>query len=373
RLEGPNLDSLTIKGYPYEATLGKSGVGYDACGVWIQDASWAEDGSMLIWFHAETGDCGDNAISELPLKSMGVAVSHDGGITAEKIGQIIATSEVSAHPDKITGQGDAGVVRIGDYFYMYILDTFDYQPAWTTQVARSHVSDMGMPGTWWKWTGGSSWDAPGIGGVGAALPSSYILGHTPSIHAPSGNVALIWHNHAHPAPTGGLVLSFAPDGLHFTGMKEPLIHFDSVYVNPWNRGEDAPQLLGYPSLVPEQGGDAWSDSFRLFYVYLEPGASWHLRNYVQRPVTMVQMDGPQEAQVYLALSRYSSNHGDSWVTTAPALPVGEYHLEETLGYVMTAPGSGRTPLHDCLIESWGDHMLNVGSGCGGEETLRIAG
>ena len=104
-------------------------------------------------------------------KSVGYAVSEDGGLTFRaatganpSYGQLIASpNSTTAHQ---TGEGDHGVVRIGEYLYMLFID-WDGPAAihggTTVGLARSAVTDRGRPGAWRKWFNGT-FAEPGVGG-----------------------------------------------------------------------------------------------------------------------------------------------------------------------------------------------------------------
>jgi hypothetical protein len=61
----------------------------------------------------------------------------------------------------------------------------------------------------------------------------------------------------------------------------------------------------------------------------------------------------------------------SWVTTA-ALP-DDYRPEFTVGSVFTRDYGGLTPLLDCYIPEWNDHMIGVGTCGDGVQRLRLLG
>jgi hypothetical protein len=74
------------------------------------------------------------------------------------------------------------------------------------------------------------------------------------------------------------------------------------------------------------------------------------------------------------LTRYfNSAVGDHWVTTT--LVPSAFATQSFLGYVFTQAYPGTTPLYDCYISAWGDHMVDVSANCGGNgvEMLRTLG
>lgn len=136
---------------------------YDECGAWLNSALVEEDNQTLHgWYHSEAM-C--NYSGGFTNKSMSYAKSTDGGMTWEKPGHpqnIVLRSpshNISVDCEHCTDEGDATVVRDGDWLYMHFMewngwnadaDGSNNAGGFSAGVARSKLSDRGLPGTWKK-------------------------------------------------------------------------------------------------------------------------------------------------------------------------------------------------------------------------------
>jgi hypothetical protein len=92
---------------------------------------------------------------------------------------------------------------------------------------------------------------------------------------------------------------------------------------------------------------------------------------VRREITVSTNPGSEDVFL-VALSRYfNATRLDHWITTQVTDP--DYYLEFILGYVLTAPEQDTTPLFECYIPDWDDHMLATDPNCGGWPVIRRVG
>lgn len=367
RLDGPDLEHLNLNPSPIVIGPGSSGR-FDECGAWLN--AMMKDGNLIRgWYHAEE-QCNYTSTAFRTHKSVAYAESTDGGLTFYKWGyafnrELTATNQPT--PGSTTGVGDQSVVRFGDNYYMYFLDTV----TWQWSVARTPVSSGGQtvrchrsgdylvcatpqPSVWKKWFN-SSWASDGMGGSatplnlggGSGSASTYFDGV-------STKVAFISSADGH-----GLRLSLSSDGVNFTTLADPLLYVDA---ENWSRYPSPPntEFVVYPSIISPSANSSWGTSFYLFYTYAPPN-DWH-RYLVGRKVEVFANNQSNTPQVKVALSRYySASTTDHWITTA--MVPNNYALEFNLGYLYTRPQPGMVELVDCYYPPWDDHLITSNTGC----------
>ncbi len=355
KMQGPDMDNLTLDA---NSILGAgTGTNFDNCGAWLQSLAFA-DNIIKGWYHAEK-DC--NYQIGQTHKSVGYVESYDGGQTFVKPNypnNVVLQGSVPQQPNMNTGAGDQTVVRWKNNLYMYFMDLGD----WHTGVARATVSSGGLPGTWWKWYNGG-FTAPGLS---SDVTTIGFFGVSASHNALFDALTLIgtdkWF--------GGLKLSNSKNATTFTSVSEPLLITDD---EDWARDPADKELIVYPSIITP-AGNSWVNGFYLFYTYLQPGEDFTQRYLVYRKVEVSALPTAAQTQVRVELNNYFSNSlVDNW-TTNTMVP-NDFGFTQKLGYTFTqAQGTETTPIYDCNIPSWNDHMVGVG-GCSGsgEVFLRTLG
>lgn len=345
-VDGPTPASLGGKG---QVVLkpGPPGSPSD-CGRWITTAMQGL-GILYGLIHNETR-CNDPKGS---YKWMSIARSEDYGLTWRVLGPIISTDEVDLSHSQ--GEGDCTAVDGHDgYWYAYCLRRRDNKNV----VARAPIENP-APGKWFKWSG-RGWDAPGIGGTGAALNGP--LGMSAAYWSGTGLVLLV-------APNQSLRLSISEDKVHFATLPEPLVLYDQ---DNWQRPAPT-ELYAYPSMVADRGFNNIAGRFFLTYMYVPPGEDFSQRYLVVQEASITASAAPQYPQVRTALSRWVDADGDTWSTTGPTIsPARSYTFDRSLGYVMTAPppqGDG-VKLDECFSEQTGAGFLAPAGRCAAEDSER---
>jgi hypothetical protein len=292
-------------------------------------------------------------------KSMSIARSENQGLTWDVLGQIITGDEGSI-AGRQGGEGDCTAVDgHDDYWYAYCQRLRD----WKNTVARAPRDDP-APGKWKKWSG-RGWDAPGLGGVAAALSGS--LGMSSAYWTEADAVLLL-------ATTSSLQLSMSRDKLHFATLSEPIILYDA---SEWKRPAPT-DLYAYPSMVAEHGFNNIARHFFLTYTYIPPGRDFTQRYLVMHEASISLNSTPQRPQVRTALSQWRSADGGKWATTGPAISSDRsYAYDAHLGYVMTAPPKQipSVKLDECFSARSGGGFLAEAGDCAGQgnERRRVAG
>ena len=333
---------------------GPPGSGAD-CGRWITSVLNGLD-ALYGLVHNETR-CDDPHGS---YKTMSIAKSRDFGLTWDVLGTIITTDQPNAPHSE--GEGDCtGVDGHNGYWYAYCLRRRDGKNV----VARAPIENPG-PGKWFKWTG-FGWDAPGVGGTGAALnqfvgmSAAYWTGH---------NVVLLLGS------IGTAVqLSLSEDKVHFGIVADPIVLYDE-----YNWGRPTPsELYAYPSMIAaERGFNDIGEHFFLAYMYVPPNEDFSQRYLVMQEGWISAAARPQSPQVRTALSRWADADGRTWTTTGPTISRSHtFTYDKALGYLMTAPPADATAirLDECFSERDGVGFLADAGHCGsaGSERRRPGG
>lgn len=322
--------------------------GASDCGRWITSVMQGL-GVLYGLVHNET-HC-DNPQGSY--KWMSIAQSGDFGLTWQVLGPIISSEDADvAHSQ---GEGDCTAVDGHDgYWYTYCLRRRDN----ANIVARAPIEDPG-PGKWRKWSG-RAWDAPGVGGTGAALNG--FVGMSSAYWTDADLVLLL-------APNASLRLSISEDKVHFATLGEPLVLYDE---DNWQRPA-ASELYAYPSMIATSGFNNIAGHFFLTYMYVPPGADFSQRYLVVQEATIGASAIAQYPQVRTALSRWIDADGDSWTTTGPTIsPDRSYRFDRGLGYVMTAPPpqNDGVKLDECFSDRTGQGFLAPAGRCVTEASER---
>ena len=370
--EGPDINR------PAEG-ITKSERVFDACGAWLLGAITpaAAGNPIQGYYHAEEL-C--NYSAGQTLKSVGHAISEDGGLHFRRLGQILSAKDqpaitgvptAQAPSFGVMGQGDHSVIEWQGTPWMYFSGTDNSGP---TGVARRDPS-----GVWRKWRDAASgFSEPALGGASGGLPGVWARSASKSRE---GELYLIGYDLA--AAPNSIFLWRSTDGLNFARSTTPLMTLSDMEPQQ-NPPLPAEERILYPSLVPPGGDsyrDSWGSSVWLFYGLEDrphdpttngpfssiPGA----RKLVRREVS-VSFDDSSSDRSVIALSRYFNTvRLDHWITTQVVDP--GYRLESVLGYLLTTPERDTQPLFECYIPSWDDHMLATDPSCGGWPRLRRLG
>ena len=298
----PGPASIGGIGQPVGLNRSASPAALDHCGCWLQavaDLPADKAGVVRAWYHEEYRcNYTHNGYTN---KSVAYAESRDGGLSFEKIGwphnAIIqasgANTSATAARGQQVGEGDHSVVAAGAWLWLFFRE-WDETPDHRTGIglARSTVSDGGVPGSWKKFhcepTAGCGFTSEGIGGPSSMVTniSGSVVTWRPATASSSGLDEFIsigtrgpWHD---PAVYGhGARLAFSRPAageppVAFQQMAEPLIYAES---ESWVRNNASRELYAYDSIVadPNNPSALW-----FYYTYLLPGATFHERYFVRR-------------------------------------------------------------------------------------------
>jgi len=259
------------------------------------------------------------------------------------------------------GEGDCTAADGHDgYWYAYCLRLRD----WKNTAARAPRDDPG-PGKWEKWSG-SGWDAPGLGGVAAALDGA--VGMSSAYWTGAEAVLLL------ATAPAAMQLSVSRDKLHFFTLAEPIVLYDA---NEWKRPAPS-DLYAYPSMVAEHGFNNIGSRFYLTYTYVPPGADFTRRYLVVQEAAIEMGRVPQHPQVRTALSRWMAASDVMWATTGPPIAgARSYAYDVRVGYLMTSPPSElpSVRLDECFLPREGSGFVAEAGRCAAEgaERRRVAG
>lgn len=349
---------------------GRDETEFDWCGSWLDavERDLQDPGLLRAWYHAEA-DCAYTA--NQTHKSIAYAESRDGGLTFTKPDypdNQVVRSPYGGASGHHTGRGAPSVVRRDGHFYLYYQDV---RPdlSTVTAVARAPVSSGGVPGSWRNYTEGAdgrgSWTADALGGPATALETT-VPASSVSVHTPSDEVVLVRQH----ATSGGVVLQVSSDGIHFKALPEPIVPYLASQVRTDWGEVNRQQVIGYTSIVADDGAREWGGSFSLFHLYVFPGGTLRGERYlVRREVTVTEARADQPRST-IALTEYvDPGSGDTFGTSAPMLE--EYAAGEVLGFLLGSPGADRRPLFECT-SAGGDRF--VAAACGtGARTGRLVG
>jgi len=188
--------------------------------------------------------------------SSAVAVSNDGGRSFTRKGQILTSPHPYVARNHTGGLSGGGlcVDHTGKYLYNYYSDFTSQGANIQVCLARSRIEDRGMPGSWWKWNGGT-FDEPGLGGRDTYVMSAQAADATVFAHhvqyVPQMQrylMALLLTKHGESdgrsffnAKESGLYICSSQDGVHWG--KPSLAFVSSTLLIRGVPGIQAPTLL----------------------------------------------------------------------------------------------------------------------------------
>lgn len=339
---------------------------FDECGAWLSSIYKLDENHWIGWYHAEE-KC-RYEIQEIHM-SMAFTESFDGGKTWVKPNYpnnqvLTANSSFNNDPN----QDDAGmgrVIKIGEYFYHFF---FADAGGWRTHLARSRVSDLGKPGTWYKYYNGS-FSEPGIGGRS-----------TPVNNLPASGAFVVYNSYLNRFITSfvsgkfGFSFYYSSEGdfLSWNGFPQPQtareisiypqVSFNEDYrVDYWllPRTSNHKQVYAYGSLIAPGGdSDTAGKEFYLYYMKLFDGEGFDKRYLLRRKINLYQNStDPYWAKIPLVRYEKSSPRKTK-VSTEIAKPDEGYQKTRTLGYLLPYEKEGFRPLYDCYIPTWNDYMVS---------------
>jgi hypothetical protein len=319
---------------------------FSHCGKWL-NAAFVDDANTSVvhgFFHQEW-HC-DYADGLYTNKSVGYARSDDGGLTFAPAGatvQLIAGNNFSTTHQ--CGEGDHGVVRLGDDLYMLFIEwdgPSDIHGGTTAGLARSSAAEGGAPGTWLKWFNGT-FAEPGVGGRSDIVWVPGTAVYSVPAAAPDAviSIGVIFSAALEVAWSGG---ESAPPLTQWTpAVAGPLFNFGW---SEWNRNANSSELIGYPGLTSDAGAPGGelnaSEALFVYFTYLAPGEDFTRRWLVRRPLRFLQSAAaaPAPPTALAALSVWASLDGQRfWATSGPVTPStpGNFSLD-------AARHSGAQPL-----------------------------
>lgn len=246
-----------------------------------------------------------------------------------------------------------------------------YRATFRIGLARSPVSSGGKPGTWMKYYNGA-FSEPGIRGQSTGIGAGNLTGTAVNrVSVLAGALVAVGG--------GSPTMSFSPDGLSWYKMTMPLVYQEEFQ---WNRTIAKWDLVAYPTLVSEVGGDLNSE-FYLYYTYLEPRDTFDHR-YLSRKRVLLNVSAASlnndhfTAPVLGAIALwYSEANNDTWATAAMVAPSSGYTLKDwTAAYLPTAKMEEQSVrVYECYKNSTQDHFLTLQQdNCTRQsQMLRVAG
>ena len=305
---------------------------YDDCGAWLNSAI-VEDDNLTVhgWYHSEAM-C--NYSGGFTNKSMSYAKSTDGGLHFSKPAHpenVILRSpphNISTSCEHCTDEGDATIVKDGDWLYMHFMEWHGWHidaagsnnaGGFSAGVARSKLSDRGLPGTWYKWYNGA-WMEPAVGGQATAIP--VITGAHVYLLEEEGLNVCLGYRQIPQGQTAGPRLSWAAFGDHTTWVQsaEPLwaeATLSGTYDYPSLTGRfgSAGMKVGDGKVIYEYGvyfPPAWSELDWCTILFRHPIATY-------RSVPVSEVPGasttPRVAALIALPSYVSAAANDTWTTT----------------------------------------------------------
>jgi hypothetical protein len=360
---GASIDAQLPTPQPVGLQADPSPQSFSHCGKWLNAAHTdAANASLVHAFFHQEWRC-DYAQNLYTNKSIGYALSTDGGLTFAPLPeQIIAGRNFSAAARASQcGEGDHGVLQLGEYLYLFFLEwdgPTTLHGGTSVGVARALAASGGRPGAWYKWLGGA-WASPGVGGdadaVGA-LPgtAAYALADAPALMA----VGVMFSGPLNIAYSALDPTQWAP------AAAGPL--FTAGFAD-WRRSANSSELFGYPALVGAQGAAPLPSAHYVYATYLSAGRGFDRRFLVRRPVTLYsagQQAPLPPALAALSLWRCAATQRE-WATSGPVTPDS---APPAAAYALAQPALALLPTwaaSPALLELVECNCSSSGSGGGG--------
>eukprot|EP00927_Polykrikos_kofoidii_P076891 TRINITY_DN73902_c0_g1_i1.p1 TRINITY_DN73902_c0_g1~~TRINITY_DN73902_c0_g1_i1.p1 ORF type:complete len:538 (+),score=89.71 TRINITY_DN73902_c0_g1_i1:63-1676(+) len=335
---------------------------YDDCGAWLNSVV-VEDNNLTVhgFYHSEAM-C--NYSGDFTNKTMSYAVSKDGGLTWSKPGHpknvILRSPSGNISCSHCTNEGDATVVRHGQWLYMHFMDWngVNGDGSFSAGVSRSHISDVGLPAAWRKYWQGS-WSEPSDGGQATAIAN--ITGSHVYLLQEEDTAVCLGYRQTPLAPTSP-TLSWSRDHLEWRQSPEPLwtpLMGEGTY--------DYPGLTGLRGSQDLRLGETWFE-YGTYYPPTDTSLEWCTILF-RHPIQTFRAGaaGGSSAKAFQALSLYvNTDKNDTWASTGllaamPQVSAGYIRQVDTLAWLMTTNRSDATKnaiaLQDCRHS--GRHFVAV--------------
>lgn len=131
-----------------QEVIGPSTEGFDRDYAAPGSVISGQDGKLLMFYHGEYHPQEPNGF---PFNAgIGLAISHDGGVTWKRQGQIIKGKNDRLATDRVYGAGQPSVIMKDDYFYLFFID-WNGKDADVIHLARATKKSNGLPGSWEKY------------------------------------------------------------------------------------------------------------------------------------------------------------------------------------------------------------------------------
>lgn len=357
---GADLESLQIEG----VAIKKGGLGnWDECGAWLYSIYKITEQHWIGWYYGER-ICRYDEWKYVG--STGFTESFDAGKTWAKPdypnNQVISRNRVHDGLENNHGVGNGNVIEYDGYFYMFLFVDADNQ----IHLARSKVTDLGKPETWYKYYNGS-FSEPGLGGksspISEKLADRIVTYNTYLNRFISTAVSGLW----------GFTFFFSSDLLHWHNLsvdKNWKVFYPHVsyyqdsrvdHYPPHTSGSGYKQAYLYPSLIGLDGSS--NVSGREFYQYYtkvfdNDDNSLH-RNLMRRKIRLYK-DRKEPYYVYLTLIRYDKDNGQKVkVSTEVAKPSEGFIRKNKIGYVLPYDEKDFISLYECYVPSFKDYFLTT--------------
>ena len=131
----------------------------------------ADGADLLMIYHAENHLFGGVLSQGSPFyAAIGLARSHDGGVTWTRQGEIIGAHDPQSPTQTVGGAGASTptAIEAGGFIYVIYREIDPQSGVSGFAIARAPVAGDGAPGSWRKYSGGS-FSTPGLGGAFAPL------------------------------------------------------------------------------------------------------------------------------------------------------------------------------------------------------------
>lgn len=371
--------------------LRRGGIGkFDKCGAWLIGSVYKVTAQRWVAaYHAEAAGRGDNNRciynDESVVASIGLAESNDGGTTWRKPGyphNRIITQDRALSGARGEDATMGRLLKMGNYLYLFYGATNRGDPdAKQLQVARSHVNDLGRPGTWFKYfckprlVGGCepTWTEPGLGGRSTPIkgidakarwlvPNTFLQHHIAFYASGKKGFRLYVSNNADTA----LPMSWTGS----IPIYPPVSTERDRLVDQWGtRTARSKQLYAYPSVVSVTGDSNTSDqTFYVYYVKLFPGGGFPERYLMRRKIVLSTTSSGAHR---VALTTYFSKQDGRRHTSTERPQQASYRPQSTDGYLAGQRVDGYRQVFDCKRRA--DFVLRLDRCALGESPVRRVG
>ena len=338
---------------------------FDECGAWLQSVARAptlqHPNRYIGWYHAEHS-C--DYTTGITVKTMAYAESNDGGGTWQKPGyptnQVLTPSRDVIGDSRKNSVGDGRVLRIGDYFYLFYWATDD----WGVHLARSKVSEGGVPGSWWKYNNGV-FSEPGLGGKSVpfarSLISTFVAYNSYLERYIAVPVFGRW-GFGFNQSKGRDIMTWSrfPSTAEEKTIYPPVSHtLDERVDHGYGRNSGDKQYYNYSSLVsPDGDSDTVGQTFYLYYVKLFDGDNFDQRYQMRRKITLSKSSHSRYL-AKLVLSEYRTRTGNTLVSTEIPRPKEGYSFVTRVGFLLPYEDADFISVYQCYDVKNDSYFLSI--------------